>query len=242
VASRRGVLRSLAKLLLWAVGGCIAATALAVFALRWVPPLTTMFMINGYVQARLAHDPSWRLDYRWTPYERISRHVKLAVIASEDQKFAFHPGFDFEAIDAAIRERERGKRLRGASTITQQVAKNLFLWPGPSLVRKGLEAYLTLLIELFWPKQRILEIYLNIAEFGPGTYGIGAAAPRFFRTDPAHVNRGQAALLAAVLPNPKKLRVDRPSAYLYRRQAWIVEQMNALGGADYIREVEGAER
>jgi monofunctional glycosyltransferase len=242
VASQGGVLRGLAKLLLWLVGAFIATTALAVLALRWVPPLTTMFMIDGYVQAHLAHDPSWHLDYRWTPYERISRHVKLAVIASEDQKFAFHPGFDFEAIDAAIKERERGRRLRGASTITQQVAKNLFLWPGPSFVRKGLEAYLTMLIELLWPKQRILEIYLNVAEFGPGIYGVGAAAPRFFRTDPAHINQAQGALLAAVLPNPKKLRVDHPSAYLYRRQAWIIEQMNGLGGADYIREVEGAAR
>jgi monofunctional biosynthetic peptidoglycan transglycosylase len=242
VASQGGVLRSLAKVLLWCVGGFIAATALAVLVLRWVPPPTSAFMINGFVQARLAHDAGWRLDYRWTPYERISRHAKLAVIASEDQKFAFHPGFDFEAIDAAIKERERGRRLRGASTITQQVAKNLFLWPGPSFVRKGLEAYLTMLIELCWPKQRILEVYLNVAEFGQGIYGVGAAAPRFFRTDPAHVSQAQGALLAAVLPNPRKLRVDHPSAYLYRRQAWIIEQMNALGGAGYIREVDATGR
>ena len=242
MASQGGVLRGLTKLVLWLVGGCIAATALAVLALRWVPPLTTMFMVNGWVQARLAHEPGWHLDYRWTPYERISRHVKLAVIASEDQKFAFHPGFDFEAIDAAIKERERGKRLRGASTITQQVAKNLFLWPGPSFVRKGLEAYLTMLIELFWPKQRILEVYLNVAEFGPGIYGVGAAAPRYFRTDPARLSQAQGALLAAVLPNPKKLHVDRPSAYLYRRQQWIIEQMDALGGSSYIRDVDAERR
>jgi monofunctional glycosyltransferase len=238
MAAHGGLLRGLAKALLWLVGAFVATTLLAVLALRWVPPLTSAFMVNGYLQARLAHDPSWQLDYRWTPYERISRHVKLAVIASEDQKFAFHPGFDFEAIDAAIKERERGKRLRGASTITQQVAKNLFLWPGPSFVRKGLEAYLTMLIELCWPKQRILEIYLNVAEFGPGIYGVGAAAPHFFRTDAAHISQPQGALLAAVLPNPRKLRVDHPSAYVYRRQAWIIEQMNALGGADYIREVD----
>jgi len=197
-------------------------------------------MLGSYVSAWAGGDFRYGVDYRWTDYAEISRHAKLAVIASEDQKFAFHPGFDFEAIDKAIKERESGKRLRGASTITQQVAKNLFLWPGPSFVRKGLEAYLTMLIELCWPKQRILEIYLNVAEFGPGIYGVGAAAPHFFRTDPAHVSQGQAALLAAVLPNPKKLRVDHPSAYLYRRQAWIIEQMNALGGAGYIREVDGA--
>lgn len=238
MAARGGVLRRLATFLAWTVGGLVLASFLAVLALRWVAPLSSAFMINGYLEARLAHDASWHLDYRWTPYERISRHVKLAVIASEDQKFAFHPGFDFEAIDAAIKERERGKRLRGASTITQQVAKNLFLWPGPSFVRKGLEAYLTMLIELCWPKQRILEVYLNVAEFGPGIYGVGAAGPRFFRTDPAHLTQAQGALLAAVLPNPRKLRVDRPSAYVYRRQAWIMEQMNVLGGAEYIREVE----
>ncbi len=242
MAARPGVLRRLVTLLLWLLGGLIAITALAVLALRWAPPPTSAFMVNGYLQARLEHDASWRLDYRWTPYERISRHVKLAVIASEDQKFAFHPGFDFEAIDAAIKERERGKRMRGASTITQQVAKNLFLWPGPSFVRKGLEAYLTMLIEICWPKQRILEVYLNVAEFGPGIYGVGAAAPRFFHTDPAHLGQGQGALLAAVLPNPRKLRVDHPSAYVYRRQAWIVEQMNALGGAAYIHEVENGGR
>jgi len=240
MAARGGVLRRLATYLAWTVGGLILASVLAVLALRWVAPVSSAFMINGYLQARLAHDASWHLDYRWTPYERISRHVKLAVIASEDQKFAFHPGFDFEAIDAAIKERERGKRLRGASTITQQVAKNLFLWPGPSFVRKGLEAYLTMLIELCWPKQRILEIYLNVAEFGPGIYGVGAAAPRFFRTDAAHLNRDESALLAAVLPNPHKLRVDHPSAYVYRRQQWIIEQMYGLGGTAYIRDVDGA--
>ena len=242
MASRGGLLRSVGRLLLWLGCGLLAASALAVLALRWVPPLTSAFMVNGYLQARLARDASWHLDYRWTPYERISRHVKLAVIASEDQKFAFHPGFDFEAIDEAIKQRERGKRLRGASTISQQVAKNLFLWPGPSFARKGLEAYLTMLIELLWPKQRILEVYLNIAEFGPGIFGVGAAAPRFFRTDPAHLGRGQGALLAAVLPSPTRLRVDHPSGYVLRRQAWIIEQMNALGGAAYIREVEGVAR
>ena len=239
---QRSLPRRLLRAALWLVAVFIAATALAVLSLRWLAPPASAFMLHGYLEARLAHDAGWRLDYRWTPYERISRHVKLAVIASEDQKFAFHPGFDFEAIDAAIRERERGKRLRGASTITQQVAKNLFLWPGPSFVRKGFEAYLTMLIELCWPKQRILEMYLNVAEFGPGIYGVGAAAPRFFRSDAAHLSQAQSALLAAVLPNPKKLRVDRPSAYVYRRQAWIIEQMNALGGAEYIREVEAGSR
>ena len=242
MASRRGVLHRLGRLLLWVATVFFASTAIVVLAMRWVPPLTTAFIINGYVSAWLEHDYGWRADHRWTAYEQISRHAKLAVIASEDQKFAFHPGFDFEAIDKAIRARERGKSLRGASTISQQVAKNLFLWPGQSFVRKGLEAYLTLLIELMWPKQRILEVYLNVAEFGPGIYGVGAAAPRFFHADPAHITQAQGALLAAVLPSPKRLHVERPSGYLYRRQAWIMEQMNALGGAEYIRDVENPGR
>jgi monofunctional biosynthetic peptidoglycan transglycosylase len=233
-----GVLRRLRNLLLWLGGGFIAVTLLAVLALRWLPPPSSAFMLHDHVGAWARHDSGWRADYRWTPYAVISRHVKLAVIAAEDQKFAFHPGFDFEAIDAALRERERGKRLRGASTISQQVAKNLFLWPGPSLVRKGLEAYLTLLVELLWPKQRILEVYLNVAEFAPGVFGAGAAAPRLFRSEPQRLGQYQAALLAAVLPNPRRLHADRPSGYVQRRAQWIVEQMDALGGPAYIRGVD----
>jgi monofunctional glycosyltransferase len=242
MAASGGVLRRLRNACLWLAGSFAAVTLLSVLAIRWVRPITTAFIVNGYASAWLGRDFGWHADYRWTPYERISPHVKLAVIAAEDQKFAFHPGFDFEAIDAALRERERGKRLRGASTISQQVAKNLFLWPGQSFVRKGLEAYLTLLIECLWPKQRILEVYLNVAEFGPGVYGVGAAAPRFFHTDPAHLSQAQGALLATVLPSPRRLRVERPSAYMWRRQAWIIEQMNALGGSGYIQGVAAGPR
>ena len=242
MAAAVGFWRRLRNFLLWLIVAGIALSVLAVLLLRFVPPVSSAFIVHDYVEAWLARDFAWRADHRWTPYERISRHVKLAVIASEDQKFAFHPGFDFEAIDQAIKERERGKRLRGASTISQQVAKNLFLWPGQSFVRKGLEAYFTLLIEWLWPKQRILEVYLNLAEFGPGVYGIGAAAPRYFRTDPAHVSQAQAALLVTALPNPKRLRVDRPGAYMWRRQAWVIEQMNSLGGSTYFREVDGTAR
>jgi len=238
MADKGGFWRRLRRNLLITVAAFVAVTFTCVLTMRWVPPVTTAFIVHGYVHAWLGRDFGWRADRRWTPYEAISRHVKLAVIASEDQKFAFHPGFDFEAIDEAIKERERGKHLRGASTISQQVAKNLFLWPGQSFIRKGFEAYLTLLIEWCWPKQRILEMYLNVAEFGDGVYGIGAAAPRYFHTDPAHVSQAQAALLATVLPNPEHLRLDRPGPYMYRRQAWVIEQMNALGGAKYIHEVD----
>ena len=197
-------------------------------------------MMGSYVSAWMGGNFSYRAAYQWTDYAGISRNAKLAVIASEDQKFAFHPGFDFEAIDRALKEREQGKRVRGASTITQQVAKNLFLWPGQSYVRKGLEAYLTLLIEALWSKQRILEVYLNIAEFAPGVYGVGAAAPHFFRTEPSRLTRAQSALLAAALPAPTHFHVEAPSRYLLRRQAWIIGQMNALGGEAYIRDVEAA--
>lgn len=231
--------RRIRAVLLWTLVAFFGGTFVAVLALRWLPPVTSAFMVASYAEAWSDGNFSYRVDYRWTPYARISRHAKLAVIASEDQKFAFHPGFDFEAIDRALKDRERGKRLRGASTISQQVAKNLFLWKGQSFVRKGLEAYLTLLIEQLWPKQRILEVYLNVAEFGPGVYGVGAAAPRYFRRDPARLTRTQAALLAAVLPNPKRFRVERPSAFVQRRQGWIVAQMNALGGQQYMRSVEG---
>ena len=236
--ARGGILRRVRNALLWTAAAFVAGSVLSVLAMRWVPPVTSAFMVGSVVAAWKDGDFGYRVDYRWTPYARISRHAKLAVIAAEDQKFAVHPGFDFESIDQALRDRERGKRVRGASTISQQVAKNLFLWKGQTWVRKGLEAWFTLLIEGLWPKQRILEVYLNVAEFGPGVYGVGAAAPRFFRKEPARLSRNEAALLAAVLPNPRRFRVQRPSAYVLRRQGWIVGQMNALGGAAYIREVE----
>jgi monofunctional biosynthetic peptidoglycan transglycosylase len=243
VAARAGLLRRLARALAWAVGLALVASVLAVLLLRFAPPFTSAFMLESRLAAWRAGDHGYRLEYRWTPWQAISRHAKLAVIASEDQKFAFHPGFDFEAIDRALREREQGGRRRGASTISQQVAKNLFLWSAPSFVRKGCEAYLTMLIELLWPKQRILEVYLNIAEFGPGVYGVGAAASHFFRTTAASLTRDQSALLAAVLPSPRLLHVARPSAYVLQRQEWIVAQMNRLGGREYIEQVEGhAER
>jgi monofunctional biosynthetic peptidoglycan transglycosylase len=233
-----GWLRRLRALLLWTLFAFVASSVVAVLTMRWMPPVSSAFMLGSYVAAWKDGRWDYRVAYRWTPYAQISRHAKLAVIASEDQKFAFHPGFDFAAIDKALKHNARGKRVRGASTISQQVAKNLFLWKGQTWVRKGLEVWFTLLIEGLWPKQRILEVYLNVAEFGPGVYGVGAAAPRYFRKPPARISRGEGALLAAVLPNPRRFRVDRPSGYVLRRQAWIVGQMNALGGAEYMRNVE----
>lgn len=186
---------------------------------------------------------NYRTDYRWVDLEQISPHAAVAVIAAEDQFFPFHMGFDFKSIREAIRHNEKQAtrkrpRIRGASTISQQVAKNLFLWPGRGYVRKGLEAYFTLLIEITWPKERILEVYLNIAQFGDGIYGVEAASQRFWHKPAARLDRYEAATLAAVLPNPITFKVQAPSEYVYKRRDWILAQMRGLGGPDYLKELE----
>jgi monofunctional glycosyltransferase len=206
----------------------LAATILPIVVLRWMPPPTTAFMLKKSVQARLNGLKNYKTRYRWTNWRNISPYAAQAVMAAEDQKFAVHWGFDPESIADAWEERLKGERIRGASTITQQTAKNLFLWPGKSFVRKGIEAYFTVLIETLWPKRRILEVYLNIVEFGPGVFGIAAASETFFKKTPDRLTRTQAALLAAALPNPRQLRVDRPSPYLRARADWILKQMNQL--------------
>jgi len=192
-----------------------------VVALRWMPPPVTAFML-GYPVARQGY------AYDWVPLEGIATGMPLAVIAAEDQKFFSHYGFDLDSIRDAIDDRLDGGALRGASTISQQVAKNLFLWPGRSFVRKGIEAYFTVLIEASWPKRRILEVYVNVAEFAPGLYGVGAASDRLFGKSAAALDDAEAALLAAVLPSPKRLRADQPSAYVRERQRWILGQMRRL--------------
>lgn len=205
-----------------------------VLALRWVAPPTSAFMLQARFGG-LGDEPSCaRVAYRWVSWPRISEHAKLAVIAAEDQRFARHWGLDLESIGDAIEDRGDGAPMRGASTISQQVVKNLFLWPGRSWLRKGAEAYLALVLELTWPKQRILEVYLNVAQFGPCTFGVGAASRGFFGVAPSALSRRQAALLAAVLPNPVALRADRPSSYVEDRVQWIQGQMRQLGGARYL--------
>ncbi len=200
----------------------------AVLLLRWLPPPTSSFMI----QKRIAH---WRgqsktgVSYHWVKWEEIPRHLPAAVMAAEDQKFLFHHGFDPEGIAAARERNKKSRRLRGGSTITQQTAKNLFLWPEKSYFRKGLEAYFTVLIEWMWPKRRIMHVYLNIAEFGDGIYGVGAAAEKLLKKPPRAITRSEAALLAAVLPSPKRLHVERPSPYVLQRVEWILGQMERMG-------------
>ena len=206
-------------------------SVLVVVMFRWLPVPATAFMLRDPVPDR---------QHEWVPWSEISRHAAVAVIAAEDQKFLEHDGFDFEAIDKALTDSRRGRRLRGASTISQQVAKNLFLWPGQSWVRKGLEAWFTLWIELLWPKQRILEVYLNSAEFGRGVWGVEAASRQFFGKPAARLNRPEAALLAAVLPNPGRFRVSNPSPYVRQRQDWILWQMRMLGGAGLLKKLDEA--
>jgi monofunctional biosynthetic peptidoglycan transglycosylase len=231
---RRPSLITLLRWLALGVAGCIVLSWLLVLLLRFVPPWTSAMMMERQAGAWLHGEKGFTLHYRWVPWDDVARHVPLAVVAGEDQRFPYHHGFDFDAIQRALDAHDDGKRLRGASTISQQTAKNLFLWNGRSFVRKGLEAYFTVLIELTWPKQRILEVYVNIAEFGNGIYGVGAASTAFFHASPARLSAAQAARLAAVLPNPRRLHADRPSAYVLRRAQWIQQQMRQLGGPGYI--------
>jgi monofunctional glycosyltransferase len=214
----------------------LSAGSVAVF--RWINPPYSAFMAEAQIAAWTSRDPSYVFRHSWVDLDRISPNLPLAVVASEDQKFPEHWGFDVESIEKAYALNQHSHRVRGASTISQQVAKNLFLWSGRSYFRKGLEAYFTLLIEGFWPKRRILEIYLNIAEFGYGTYGAEAAAQRFFHTSAARLSRGDAAVLAAVLPNPVRLSAVAPSRYVQQRRDWILRQMQALGGSEMLDEID----
>ena len=181
---------------------------------------------------------SYSQDYRWVRWDRISPNAALAVMASEDQNFPTHHGFDLDSIEKALDAHGKGKRLRGASTISQQVAKNVFLWSGRSFVRKGLEAYFTVLIELVWGKRRILEVYLNVAELGDGIFGVEAASQRYFKKPASRLGQEESAVLAAVLPNPIRFKANRPSGYIEERRGWILQQMGQLGGVAAVKELK----
>jgi monofunctional biosynthetic peptidoglycan transglycosylase len=239
---RGGVLTGLLKWLLAALLICLVVTGLPVLLMRWLHPTTSAVMLEARLAAWRSGQHGYLIQYEWVSLEQISPHVALAVIASEDQQFPFHAGFDFDSIREAVRASEHGKRLRGASTISQQVAKNLFLWNGHSFVRKGLEAWFTVLIEVLWPKERILEVYLNIAQFGDGVFGVQAAAHHFWHKSARSLSSVEAAQLAAVLPNPLQMHADRPTKYVVQRRDWILTQMRALGGEQYLRAVEHESR
>ena len=220
------------RVMAWLMVTPIVLAIALVLPFRWLDPPTTAFILRDPLPAHS------RAPRQWIPLAQMSWTLPMAVISAEDQKFADHHGFDFEAISQALSESRR--RMRGASTITQQLAKNLYLWPGRSLFRKGMEAGLTVLLELLWSKQRILEVYLNVVEFGEGVYGAGAASRRFFATHPARLSLEQASRLAAVLPNPRARSAIRPSAALRRRVSAIRRGVRNLGGAAYLSRFAGS--
>ncbi|MFL9814154.1 monofunctional biosynthetic peptidoglycan transglycosylase [Stutzerimonas sp. VN223-3] len=225
----RALLRRLSKLLLWLA----ALSVLLVLVLRWVPPPFTALMVERKLESWSSGE-SIDLQRTWRPWKELPDNLKMSVIAAEDQKFADHWGFDIAAIRAAFAHNERGGSLRGASTLSQQVAKNLFLWSGRSWVRKGLEVWFTGWIELLWPKQRILEVYLNSVEWGSGIFGAEAAARHHFNVGAPYLSAAQASQLAAVLPNPREWNAGRPGPHVRRRAAWIRQQVRQLGGSHYL--------
>ena len=190
---------------------------------RYIPVPVTPLMLTRNI------DEGTPINYTWTPIENISPNLVQAVVASEDNLFMEHNGFDFKQIEIARREAEAGKRLRGASTITQQTAKNLFLWQGRSWLRKGLEAYFTVLLEQLWSKKKIMETYLNCIEMGDGIYGAAAVAKINFKTTPDKLTKEQCALIAATLPNPRKFNSAKPSKYMKQRQNAILKNMKNIG-------------
>jgi monofunctional biosynthetic peptidoglycan transglycosylase len=198
----------------------LVSTVLPILWLRWQAPIFSAFMLRSHFADPASGEACSAVDYRFVPWERISPAMRRAVVVAEDQRFLVHRGFDWKAVERAVRDRTSGssRRLRGASTLTQQLAKNLFLWPGRSLVRKGLEAWFTVWLELLLPKRRILELYLNVAQLGPCRFGVEAAARRYFGLPAAELGPERAAALAAVLPNPALLRVEDPGPWVLERR------------------------
>ncbi|MEJ2493985.1 MAG: monofunctional biosynthetic peptidoglycan transglycosylase [Ignavibacteriaceae bacterium] len=231
----KNILRKIGSAIFKIVLILIAVSFFQVVVLKWINPFTSSIMLQR--QLSIFFSDQGKINYRWIDYRNISKQVALAVVASEDQNFPYHIGFDFEQINKALKENKKRRHMRGASTITQQVAKNLFLWEGQSFLRKGIEAYYTVLIEFFWSKKRILEMYLNIAEMGKGVFGAGAASIIYFKKLPNRLTKSEGALIAAVLPNPERYSIKYPSNYIRSRQFWIMRQMDLLGGVSYIKDL-----
>lgn len=214
------MLKTLSRILLIVLTTLAAATVLPVLLLRWLPPPTTSFMLQSPVRP---------VQYRWVPADRIADVARKAVVASEDQRFWTHRGFDLEAMQKAYESNRRHRKIRGGSTISQQTAKNLFLWQGGGYARKAIEAYFTVLIESLWPKQRILEVYLNVAEFGAGVYGVEAASRAYLGKSASQLSAADAARLIAVLPSPRRWHAAAPGPYVQSRVAWILRQIGYGG-------------
>lgn len=229
----------LRRVLRWAAlagAAFVVLSILAVMLLRYVPVHGSMVMLERKVEAWVGGE-SLPIRQQWRPWAELSGHAKLAVIAAEDQRFPIHRGFDVNEMRRAWQASRNGERLRGASTISQQTAKNLFLWTGRSWVRKGLEAWFTVLIEALWPKQRILEVYLNIVEWDRGVFGLEAAGQHYFGVSADRLSEVHASRLAAILPNPRAWDASRPGPHVERRSQWIRQQMRNLGGARYIEQL-----
>ena len=213
------------KVILWFFILSIGGTIL----FRWLPVPVTPLMLKRCIQQKV-DGKEMKLTKDWEPLDNISPHLQLAVVCSEDQNFLLHYGFDFKALKKAMMNNEKGKRLRGGSTITQQTAKNVYLWDGRNYLRKAFEAYFTLLIETFWSKERIMEVYLNVIEFGDGIYGAEAAARHYFKKPAAKLTKEEAAILSALLPNPRKYGKNIHGKYIQGRKAWTLQQMRFWGG------------
>lgn len=222
------IIRFIWKTMLWFVGLSI----LLVIIFKWVPVPITPLMITRAIENKL-DGKEMLLSHDWEPLENISTNLQKAVIASEDGTFLSHHGFDFEAIQKAIKNNEKGKKIKGGSTISQQTAKNVFLWQGRSYLRKGLEAYFTVLIELIWGKERIMEVYLNSIEMGDGVYGAQAATQYWYRKNATDLTKNEAAGIAAILPNPRKYKATNSSSFINRRKDRIVKHMRYVGKLEY---------
>jgi monofunctional biosynthetic peptidoglycan transglycosylase len=210
----------------------IGITVLWVILYRFVnPPVTWLMLTRGFEQK--SDGKPWKIDKQWRDFDDIADPMKRAAVAAEDQKFLDHFGFDFKAMEKAIDKNEHSHKLIGGSTISQQTAKNVFLWPGRSYVRKAFEAYFTLLIEIFWSKRRIMEVYLNVIEMGDGVYGVEAAAQTYYHKDAYDLTRQQAAAIASIFPDPLKWSPNNPSDYVKHRQYLILKNMRRLGPLDF---------
>ena len=221
-------IRLVFKVLLWFFGLSI----LSVIIFKWVPVPITPLMITRAIENKW-NDKEMVCSHDWVPIENISKNLQKAVIASEDGNFLTHHGFDFEAIQKAMKNNEKGKKIKGGSTISQQTAKNVFLWQGRSYLRKGLEAYFTVLIELIWGKERIMEVYLNSIEMGDGVYGAQAASEYWYRKNADDLSKNEAAGIAAILPSPRRFKATNSSSYINKRKSRIVKHMSYVRKLDY---------
>ncbi|HET8827711.1 MAG TPA: monofunctional biosynthetic peptidoglycan transglycosylase [Pelobium sp.] len=222
------MLRWISKAFLYFIGISI----FWVLLYKFINPPVTYLMVQRAFE-RKAADKSWKIDKEWKDFDELSFNLRKAAIAGEDANFLNHNGFDFEAIQKAFQKNQKGKKLRGGSTISQQTAKNVFLWPGRSYIRKAFEAYFTFLMELFWSKNRILEVYLNVIEMGDGIYGAERASQTYFKKPSTKLSKSQAALIVAVLPNPRKWSPAKPTKYIYHRQSLILRNMRDLGKIEF---------